>query len=127
MSVEPDIVELERVGLLGSNCTIWASDFYDPISCIAVSGDNPHLAGKAIHKDGAVQRKTGLVAWTGQRSRAGLSNTPKDFPLASPTRRGRRCTPRSDHALVVGPDAVGLGRGHRDPSATWLRPAEPPP
>jgi hypothetical protein len=54
VSVEPDIVELARADLLGSNCTIWASDFCDPISCIAEPSDNPHLAGKAIHKDGAI-------------------------------------------------------------------------
>ena len=54
VSVEPDIVELARAGLLGSNCTIWASDFCDPISFVAESSDNPHLAAKAIHKDGAI-------------------------------------------------------------------------
>ena len=29
VSVEPDIVELARVGLLGSNCTIWAVGLFD--------------------------------------------------------------------------------------------------
>jgi len=56
VSVEPDIVELERVGLVGSNCTIWAPDFCDPISCIAeFKCDNPHLAGNTTHNYGAIQ------------------------------------------------------------------------
>ena len=41
-------------------------------SCIAKSSDSPQLAGKAIDKDSATQKVV-------QRSRAGLSNTPRDL------------------------------------------------
>ena len=44
------------------------------------SSDNPHLAGKTIHNDGAIQLSPALTAWAVQRSRAGLSNA-KGFLL----------------------------------------------
>ena len=78
VSVEPDIDELARVGLLGSNCTIWAVGLFDQ-SVVLQSQVITPFAGKAVHNDGAMQPKPGLAAWAVQLSRAGLSTTPKDF------------------------------------------------
>ena len=83
VSVEPDIDELARVGLLGSNCTIWAVGLFDQ-SVVWQSQVITLFAGKAVHNDGAMQPKPGLAAWAVQLSRAGLSTTPKDFLESRP-------------------------------------------
>jgi hypothetical protein len=83
VSAEPDIDELARVGLLGSNCTIWAVGLFDQ-SVVWQSQVITQFAGKAVHNDGAMQPKPGLAAWAVQLSRAGLSTTPKDFLESRP-------------------------------------------
>ena len=83
VGVEPDIDELARVGLLGSNCTIWAVGLFDQ-SVVWQSQVITLFAGKAVHNDGARQPKPGLAAWAVQLSRAGLSTTPKDFLKSRP-------------------------------------------
>jgi len=83
VSVEPDIDELARVGLLGSNCTIWAIRLFDQ-SVVLQSQVITPLVGKAVHNDGAMQPKQGRAAQAVQLSRAGLSTTPKDFLESRP-------------------------------------------